>query len=293
MPIIIVSANRALFFPPNIPENLLTIFIAWLNLDFGFETCFYNGMDEFAKTWLQLAFPAYIIVLFVLIMVISEYSQQFSKLIANKNPVATLATLGLLSFTKFLRLIINGASYARILHYSIGQQNRGPTSVDLVWRTDANLAYFEGRRMPLFVIVLLIALVSIFFMLLLLFWQCLQRFPNIHPFKIISNPKLKSFMDAYHAPFKDHHRYWTGLQLLVRIVLYVNIAVNDNSTGLNLLTVSLAAATLLMLANVMSGGIYKKWPMNVLETRIFSISLCLLSLQPMLKGSGRTVIEPL
>ncbi len=33
---------------------ILSVFIAWINLDFGVETCFYPGMDTYQKTWLQL-----------------------------------------------------------------------------------------------------------------------------------------------------------------------------------------------------------------------------------------------
>ena len=33
---------------------ILSVFIAWVNLDFGVETCFYSGMDTYQKTWLQL-----------------------------------------------------------------------------------------------------------------------------------------------------------------------------------------------------------------------------------------------
>ena len=29
----------------------------------GIQTCFYNGMDDYAKMWLQLAFPFYLIFL--------------------------------------------------------------------------------------------------------------------------------------------------------------------------------------------------------------------------------------
>ena len=53
----IVGANRTIFLPASTP---LSVFIAWLNLDFGIETCFYNGLDAYSKTWLQLVFPVYI-----------------------------------------------------------------------------------------------------------------------------------------------------------------------------------------------------------------------------------------
>ena len=42
---------------------MLSVFIAWINLDFGIETCFYSGMDTYQKTWLQFAFPLYILLL--------------------------------------------------------------------------------------------------------------------------------------------------------------------------------------------------------------------------------------
>ena len=55
----IVKANEAVFFPPG-DANLLTVFISWLNLDLGIETCFFNGLNGYWKTWLQFVFPIYI-----------------------------------------------------------------------------------------------------------------------------------------------------------------------------------------------------------------------------------------
>ena len=36
----IVTINDAIFFPPN-ETKILTVFISWANLDFGFEICFF------------------------------------------------------------------------------------------------------------------------------------------------------------------------------------------------------------------------------------------------------------
>jgi len=44
MPIDIIAVNSAIFFPPK-ETSILTVFIAWLNLDLGIETCFFDGMD--------------------------------------------------------------------------------------------------------------------------------------------------------------------------------------------------------------------------------------------------------
>ena len=46
----IVRANQAIFFPSGTKNQFLSIFIAWLNLDLGIETCFYSGLDAYAKT---------------------------------------------------------------------------------------------------------------------------------------------------------------------------------------------------------------------------------------------------
>ena len=59
----IVRANHATFFPPNTTNSFLSWFIAWVNLDLGIETCFYNGLDAYVKTWLQFVFPLYILLL--------------------------------------------------------------------------------------------------------------------------------------------------------------------------------------------------------------------------------------
>ena len=53
----IVGDNRALFLSKKYP--VLSVFIACLNLDFGIETCFYDRLDAYSKTWLQFGFPVY------------------------------------------------------------------------------------------------------------------------------------------------------------------------------------------------------------------------------------------
>ena len=68
----IVGINRAIFLPVE-STDALSVFIAWLNLDFGIETCFYNGMDAYSKTWLQFVFPVYIWVIVGLVILVSNY----------------------------------------------------------------------------------------------------------------------------------------------------------------------------------------------------------------------------
>ena len=55
----IIQGNYQAFFPQS-TVNFFTVFIAWLNLDLGIETCFYDGMDVYTYSWLQFLFPFYL-----------------------------------------------------------------------------------------------------------------------------------------------------------------------------------------------------------------------------------------
>ena len=56
--------------------------ISWLNLELGFDTCYFQEMDVYMKTWLQLVLPPpYVILLVVLVIIISSCSTKLSNLI--------------------------------------------------------------------------------------------------------------------------------------------------------------------------------------------------------------------
>ena len=97
-----VKLNEVYFFPNGASIQVLSQFIAWLNLDLGVETCLYNGMDGYWKTWLQYAFPIYIWLLVGAIIVGSHYSSRICRLCGN-NSVPVLATLILMSYSKLLQ----------------------------------------------------------------------------------------------------------------------------------------------------------------------------------------------
>ena len=71
------------------------MFVAWLNLDIRIDVCFFDGLDAYTTTWLQLTFPVYII---CLVIIFSEYSLQFAGLYGRRDPVATQPTLMLLIY---------------------------------------------------------------------------------------------------------------------------------------------------------------------------------------------------
>ena len=60
----IIHVNRMVFFSQNNDNTfsrVLAVFIAWLNLDLGIDTCFYKGMTAYGNTWMQFVFSVYII----------------------------------------------------------------------------------------------------------------------------------------------------------------------------------------------------------------------------------------
>ena len=99
----IIGANQDLFMPFQ-HTNFHTVFIHWLNLNFAFDYCFLKNMDAYVSSWLQLTFPVYLILIVVAVMMFSKYSARFANLIGHRNPIATLATLVLVSYTKALSL---------------------------------------------------------------------------------------------------------------------------------------------------------------------------------------------
>ena len=74
-------------------------------------------------------------------------------------------------------------------------------------------------------------------------------------FKWVKNTKLHGFIEAYHAPYKPKYRYWTGLLLLLRILLNILITVNiSGSPRYNLLTTGI---TITLLKTYIGNKVYK------------------------------------
>ena len=261
----IVRLSQAVFFPNN-NNTFLSRFIAWVNLDFGIEVCFYNGMDAYAKTWLQFVFPIYIWFLVIAIIVSSHYYAMAAKL-SGRNSVQVLATLFLLSYTKLLRLIIT-ILLSTTLEYPDG-------SIRRVWLYDGNVDYLKGKHIPLFMAAVLVLLVlSLPYTAVLLFIQCLQQKSKYRILFWIW--KFKPLFDAYTGPYKDKHRYWTGLLLLVRGIVLLAFTVNVfGNPATNLLTITITTSCVLFYLAIM-GRIYKNKFLSVLECS-FSLNIIILS----------------
>ena len=249
----IVAANHHIFFPQS-SNNLASIFIAWLNLDLGIQTCFYNGMDAYAKTWLDLVFPVYIWVIVGFLVYISYRSVTVTKLLGS-SPVSVLATLFLLSYAKVLRTII-AALTLNVLHY--------PHKNEMVWIHDANVSLVKYIPLALAALLFLLFL-FLPYTLLLLLGQWLQTKSHLHLLSWVKSPNLKAILDAYHAPYKPKQRYWTGLLLFIRCALFLVFAFNiSGNDSVNLLVICSATFGIIV-GFALSGMVYKSWYLNALE----------------------------
>ena len=257
----IVYANNSVFLPSTERFNFITVFISWLNLDIGFDTCFFVGMDAYSKTLLQLAFPGYVFFLVFMVIIISKYSMRFSQLIGKRNPVATLATLISLSYAKLLHITIASLSYA-ILKYPDGSHT-------YVWLIDASVSYLSGKHIVVFMVALLIIIAGVCYTTLLLFWQWLLRHQDKTMFRWTKYQKLCHFIEPYHAPYTVKHRYWAGLLFLVRVILYIVFALNVNGDpDVNLVAIILTIGGLLLIKGFLI-KVYKKWPIDVIESIMY------------------------
>ena len=274
----IVRVNQTILFPSG-GTNILTVFIAWLNLDLGFETCFFEGMDAYSFMWLQFVFPIYIWLLVGLITILCNVSTTAARIVGGTNPIAVLATLFFLSFTKLLRTIIAALSFTT-LEYPDGETK-------VVWLYDGNIGYLDkndGRHIALFLASLLVFLFLFLpYTLFLLLGHCILPRLDLNKLKWLSWPnyiRMKIFLDAYHAPYKDKHRYWIGLLLMVRFIVLLISAVIDIASPqdphANLLVIIISTTMLGLWVWNASGGVYSKWYLNVVESS-FLLNLVILA----------------
>lgn len=256
----IVWANNAILFPTtdalHPAQQFFYTFIAWLNLDLGIETCFFDGLDAYWKIWLQFVFPLYVWCITGVVIIASRYSTRASKIFGN-NSVPVLATLILLSYTKLLRTIIISLGFS-LLNYDDGTK--------IVWSFDGNVPYFSAAHTILF----LAALASFFFLwlpytIVLLTLQWLRQKSYLKPLWWIN--RWKPFFDAYFGQLKPKHQYWVGLLLLLRVfMLVLHAATLTVVPRINILAIVIVGLFLLIYMQVaQTGFVYTSVLLSLVE----------------------------
>ena len=257
----IVKANEYLLLQEK-QTNPLAVFIAWLNLDLGVETCFYNGLTAYGKTWLQFVFPLYIWSIAGLIIILAKYSDRVAKVMGN-NSVPILATLFLLSYAKLFRNIITALSFT-MLSTTHGSK--------AVWSADGNLDYLGPEHAPLFAV----AVATLLFLwlpytLLLFLGQWLHRCNCRLITRLMM--KIKPFLDAHYGPLKGNHRYWFGALLLMRaVILLISTLIPTNRAIITVYSINVCTLVLIGFAV----GVYRSFTVAIFDA-VWFVNLGLLS----------------
>ena len=257
----VVKANEYLLYNEK-QTNPLAVFIAWLNLDLGIETCFFNGLTTYGKTWLQFVFPLYIWSIAGLIIILAKYSDRVAKVMGN-NSVPVLATLFLLSYAKLFRTIISALSFTKL------STTHGSKAV---WSADGNLDYLGPEHAPLFVV----AVATLLFLwlpytLILFLGQWLHRCNC----RLITRMmmKIKPFLDAHYGPLKGNHRYWFGALLLVKaVILLISALIPSNRTNITVFSITVCA----LVSTGFAVGVYKSFAVATFNA-VWFVNLGLLS----------------
>ena len=201
----IVSINDSVFLVNDNVFKPLRVFISFTNLDLGIETCFYNGMDSYAKMWLQLFFPSYLIIIAISIIIASRYSSRMLRLTYSRS-LPVLATLFLLSYTGVLRVVLTVLfSYSTITNYPSGNKQ-------IVWSVDASVPLFGLKFTILFIVCLFLFLFLLLFNIILLFSRHLSRL------KVVNH--CKPLLGAFQRPYKDKYYYWFAVHMILRGIFF-------------------------------------------------------------------------
>ena len=250
---------------PNSSMPFIQTFIAWINLDFGIETCFIKNLNAIGKTWLQFVFPVYTASLFFIGL---RFSEKLCTLLG-KRSVSTLATLIFLSHSDLLKTIIEAIGLTQIMYLDAGNS----TGNRIVWSGDGNIDYGSLWHIPL----VLVALACFFLLwlpyaLLILYMQWLRKLSNSRLSKWIT--RYKPFFDTYYAPLKDNHHYWFGVLLIAQgILLILSSLTSHLNQFVSLFMILVFVTVLLFYMNFMQ--VYQNTSVLVTES-LFFVNLILL-----------------
>ena len=189
------------------PTSRLAVIISLINLDLGIETCFFNGMTEYDKTWLQFAFPLYLLLIVAVLAYTSRYSSLVEKL-TRRQVIPVITTIFLLTYSKLL-VVTSKVFFSYMTIYTLPDHQ----SI-VVWTWDPSVPLFGVKYTVLFIAsLLLLVFVLLPLNLFLLFTKAALRFKCFAKY-------LKPYLDAFQAPFKDNCRYFPGLELTIRCISF-------------------------------------------------------------------------
>ena len=252
--------------------------ISFTIYDLKIPFCVWNGSSTTDVMFFEYICSFYLWLLVIIIIIISQCSTKVSNLTVGSS-VQVLVTLMFISFSNLLSISLNVLTSARIHQLNPD----GSTSSRSVWFTDGSVLY--GRD-PLHIILMCTSIVVILFfvvpfILVGLFGAKLFRFRLMAMY-------LRPFIEALHGPYKDKHRYWFGLMLIIRTLVHIISASLDS----NKTTLLLLAFTVIIGFYVLGLSLVKPYKIKILNGLeiLFGVIL-LVNLMVSSSASSLSVIE--
>ena len=229
-----IVSSYEVYFTGHLEGREVFIPIFLLNLDMGFETCFYNGMTPLDRVGLSLVFPIYLFILMVLFIWLASHSFKVSQWLANNSftPSKLLATLITLSYNSITQSCFQILGFIEVTVY----QEDGSSSVIRPWSNDPNVEYFSPLHAVLFVISVVLMIVFVIPVPILLI---------LPSFTSCGLLRLKPLYDAFVSPLKDRFAFWIGLRFVLRIIYFIIASFSEPPLNLLLLGVGLVLAIFL------------------------------------------------
>ena len=168
----------------------------------------------------------------------------------------------MISYAKLLQVSFRVFSFG-IVDYPNGTHKR-------IWLPDANVKYFGWKYTVMFVVSVIILLLGFIYTVLVFSWQWLLLLPKWKIFQFVRNQKLHFFIETYHVPYRSKHRYWTGLLLFARAIVYLLAAVNVSNDHQHALTsVIFVVGSILLLKGLIGGTLYHNKLVDTIETLFY------------------------
>ena len=133
---------------------------------------------------------------------------------------------------------------------------------ELVWYMDGNVRYLSQWHAVLLAAAVLFLLLAAPYTLALLFDPVIEKYFTKSTFFADRWIKFKPLVDAYHGPYKDNCRFWTGLLLLIRMSFtFISFHLDVLGTLIFITTSTIMLLSLMVIFE----GVYQKRYINNLE----------------------------
>ena len=188
----------------------LFFLLSVLNLQPGVGVCLYDGMDEFWKALLQFAFPFYLFILLIVIIIVTHKCGyrifRKARFIARR-AVPVLATIMVLTYTSLVNAVIAPLRYTILYDVDTAQGK-------VVWLYQPSLPFFGSQHLVIGILSIAVTVLYLIpFTFTMLFGDLMRRY--------FHKLWFSHFMAVLHGGFRWPLGFWIGLRLLVRVILVV------------------------------------------------------------------------